>query len=429
MFRPRDHEILLQAGPRFATEFEHHTFTKHDLRNNMFENLQAAPPDAILGLSEAFKADPNPNKVNLGVGIYKNAEGQTPILAAVKKAEAILLEQETTKSYLPINGSPVYAKHVQNLLFGDALAGMQDRVCSLHTPGGTGGLRVAGDFLKHHAPGATMWVSTPTWGNHKGVFGAAGLPIGEYPYYDAATNGVAWDEMVAALRKVPASDVVLLHVCCHNPTGVDLSADQWAQLSEISAEAGWLPFFDFAYQGFGDGIEQDRSALVPFIERGAQFIVGSSFSKNFGLYNERTGACSFVGSTAEQTTAAMSQLKISVRRNYSNPANHGGAIVNTVLDSSELTALWLEELAEMRGRIKANRSALVGGLASRGVTTDLSYITDQRGMFSYSGLSPDQVSFLREKKSVYVIGSGRINMAGLTPGNLEPVCDAIAEAM
>jgi len=409
------------------TRLGHGDWQTQKLKLTMFEHLKAAPPDAILGLSEAFKADPNPEKVNLGVGIYKNAEGQTPILAAVKKAEAILLETETTKSYLPINGSPVYAKHVQNLLFGEALADMH--VCSLHTPGGTGGLRVAGDFLKHHADGATMWVSTPTWGNHKGVFGAAGLPIAEYPYYDAGSNGVDWDAMADALRKVPATDVVLLHVCCHNPTGVDLSAEQWAQLAEISAEAGWLPFFDFAYQGFGDGIEEDRSAMVPFIERGLQFIVGSSFSKNFGLYNERTGACTFVAADAEQGTAAMSQLKISVRRNYSNPANHGGAIVNTVLDSPELTALWLEELAEMRGRIKGNRSALVDGLASRGITADLSYITDQRGMFSYSGLSPEQVSFLREQKSVYVIGSGRINMAGLTPGNIDAVCEAVAEAM
>lgn len=396
----------------------------------MWENVEAAPADAILGLTEAFKNDSNPSKVNLGVGVFKDDQGTTPILKCIKTAEKRLVETQTTKGYLPISGSPAYGANVQKLLFGaDSEVLTTKRACSVHTPGGTGALRVGADLLKKFNPNAKLWVSTPTWANHKGIFTAAGFDIADYPYYNPETKGVNFDEMMAALEKVPAGDVVLLHVCCHNPTGVDLIGDEWNAVVDIAKAKGWTPFLDFAYQGFGDSIEEDRAAVEKFAAAGIDFFVASSFSKNFGLYNERTGALTIVSPTATAAAVAMSHLKKTVRVNYSNPPAHGGLTASMVLDDSALYTQWIGEVAEMRVRIKDMRVALVDGLAARGVDQDFSFIKEQRGMFSFSGLSDAIVEWLKVNKSIYIVKGGRINLAGLTTENIDYVCDSIAEAL
>ncbi|MFT5122121.1 MAG: aspartate/tyrosine/aromatic aminotransferase [Candidatus Omnitrophota bacterium] len=390
----------------------------------MFEDLKSAPPDSILGLTEAFKADANPNKVNLGVGVYKDVFGKTPVLASVKAAEAWILANEASKSYLPITGDPAYGSLVQALLFGDSE--LANRVRTAHSPGGTGGLRVGADLIKTLRPDASVWVSTPTWANHKGIFSAAGVAIKDYRYYAAATHGVDDEGFFADLTQVPAGDIVLLHVCCHNPTGADLSTAQWGRVAELAAERGFIPFFDFAYQGFGDSVEADCAALQPFLASGIEFFVANSFSKNFGLYNERTGGVTLVARNADEANAAFSHLKLAIRTNYSNPSSHGGAIVKTILSDAELKTQWLGELSEMRDRIKDMRAALVQGLATRGVQQDFSFIEKQRGMFSFSSLSDEQVKRLRDENSIYIVGGGRINVAGLLPSNIDYICDAIA---
>jgi len=396
----------------------------------MWKEIEAAPADAILGLTEAFKNDTNPKKVNLGVGVYKDDQGTTPILGCIKAAERKLVETQATKSYLPISGSPAYAANVQKLLFGaDSETVASGRAVTIQSPGGTGALRVGADLLKKFNPEATLWVSAPTWANHKGIFAAAGFEIADYPYYDPETKGVDFEAMLVALENIPAGDVVLLHVCCHNPTGVDLSDAQWGQVVAVAEAKGWTPFLDFAYQGFGAGIEEDRAAVEKFAAAGIDLFIASSFSKNLGLYNERTGALTLVCPTAEEATVAMSHLKKTIRVNYSNPPAHGGLAASTVLDDPALYEEWIGEVAEMRERIKAMRVALVDGLAARGVEGDFSFITRQRGMFSFSGLTDETVAWLRENKSIYVVGGGRINLAGLTSGNMGYVCDSIAEAL
>ncbi|MEI6892725.1 MAG: amino acid aminotransferase [Pontiella sp.] len=396
----------------------------------MWKEIEAAPADAILGLTDAFKQDGNPNKVNLGVGVFKDDNGTTPILKCIKTAEIKLAETESTKSYLPIPGSPAYAANVQKLLFGaDSEVICAQRAATLHTPGGTGALRTGADLLKKFNPKAKLWVSTPTWANHKGIFAAAGFAINDYPYYNPATKEVDFDGLLAALENIPAGDVVLLHVCCHNPTGVDLVGDQWNKVVEIAKAKGWTPFLDFAYQGFGDSIEDDRAAIEKFAAAGIDFFVASSFSKNFGLYNERTGALTIVSPTAEESAVALSHAKLVVRVNYSNPPAHGGLAASAVLDDAALYDQWIGEVAEMRERIKAMRSALVDGLAARGVDQDFSFIKEQRGMFSFSGLSNEVVAWLKENKGIYIVKGGRINLAGLTTKNIDYVCDAIAEAL
>ncbi len=396
----------------------------------MWKEIEAAPADAILGLTEAFKKDENPLKVNLGVGVYKDDQGATPILNCIKQAERRMVEEQATKGYLPIPGDAAYGSGVQKLLFGAGSEVIQSkRAATIHSPGGTGGLRVGADLIKKFKPEAKIWVSTPTWANHKGIFTAAGYAIEDYPYYDKATKGVDFDAMLAALKQVPAGDVVLLHVCCHNPTGVDLSESQWEQVVQVATEAGWLPFLDFAYQGFGDSMEADRAAVEKFAATGMDFVVASSFSKNFALYNERTGALTIVSPSAEESAVAMSHVKKIIRVNYSNPPAHGGLAARTVLTDEALYAEWIEEVAGMRERIKAMRSAFVDGLKQRGVAQDFSFIVEQRGMFSFSGLSDEVVAWLREEKSIYIVKGGRINVAGLTTANIEYVCDAIAEAL
>jgi len=396
----------------------------------MWKNIKLAPADSILGLTEAFKKETNPQKVNLGVGVYQDDNGNTPILDCVKKAEEVLFRSEKSKSYLPISGDPAYDAGVQRLIFGEENEVIATgRAATVHAPGGTGALRVGADLLKRFKPDAKVWISMPTWANHRGVFSSAGFPLGDYPYFNPNDQSVDFEKMLACLENVPAGDIVLLHACCHNPSGVDLSPDQWRRVVIIAKEKGWTPFLDFAYQGLGQGIEADRFAVEEFARSGIDFFVASSFSKNFGLYNERTGALTIISPNAEESAVALSHLKITVRVCYSNPPAHGGLVVATILNDPDLKAQWLTELNAMRKRLVNMRSALVDGLDARGVKEDFSSINEQRGMFSFIGVSEDVVTWLREKKGIYVVSGGRINLAGLTSKNIDYVCDSIAEAL
>ena len=396
----------------------------------MFEQFTPAPPDAILGLTEAFKKDPNPKKVNLGVGIYKDAQGRTPILASVKRAEERILQEENTKNYLSIDGSPEYGAAVQELLFGaDHEIIRSNRSITAQAPGGTGALRVAADFIATMFPGARVWLSDPTWPNHPSVFKAAGLTTAVYPYFDAANNGVAFAAMLAAIKQIPAGDVVLLHGCCHNPTGADLSLAQWQQVAAVVAERKLLPLVDFAYQGFGDGLDDDAAGLRALCTEVDELLIASSFSKNFGLYNERVGALTLVARNTDAAEKALGHIKIAIRANYSNPPAHGAAVVTTVLRDPALRAQWEAEVTEMRERINTMRHLFVETLNEKGVTRDFSFIAHQRGMFSFSGLTPEHVKALREKHGVYIVGSGRISVAGMTEGNMDYLCTAIADVL
>jgi aspartate/tyrosine/aromatic aminotransferase len=393
----------------------------------VFESIALAPADPILGLNDAFAKDPNPEKINLGVGVFQDASGKTPILPSVKEAERRLLDGETSKGYLAISGSPQYASLVGKLVFGaDHPAIAEGRVATAHTPGGTGGLRVAADFIKQNVPGAKVWLSEPTWPNHPSIFRAAGLETATYPYFDAAANGLAFDKMLGALGEIPKGDVVLLHGCCHNPTGVDPTAEQWAQIAKVVSERGLLPLVDFAYQGFGTGLVEDAVGVRTPIPGGVEMLVVSSFSKNFGLYNERVGALTLVSKSAQATQAAFSQIKVCIRANYSNPPCHGAAIVSTILGDAALAKQWEQELAGMRDRINTMRKLFVKTLAAKGIDRDFSFIERQRGMFSFSGLKVDQVERLKKEFAIYAVGSGRINVAGMTEANMDRLCSAIA---
>lgn len=396
----------------------------------MFEKLQPAPPDAILGLTAAFKADTNPAKINLGVGVYKDAQGTTPVLESVKQAEERMLTTETTKSYLPIDGQPAYAAVAQAMLFGDSHPIVANqRAITAQTPGGTGALRVAADFIASQLPNASVWLSDPTWPNHPNIFRAAGVATNTYPYFDAATNGVAFDEMLTAVRQIPAGDVLLLHGCCHNPTGVDLAPEQWQEIATVAKERSLLPLVDFAYQGFANGLEEDAAGLRTMAEQNDELLVASSYSKNFGLYNERIGALTLVAADADAAQSALTHVKKCIRANYSNPPAHGGGIVSTILGDTTLRGQWEGELTEMRDRINTMRHLFVETLSEQGVDQDFSFITRQRGMFSYSGLTPDQVQKLRDDYSIYIVGSGRINVAGMTTDNMDHLCNAIASVL
>lgn len=396
----------------------------------MFGTLDMAPPDPILGLTEAFKKDTKPDKINLGVGVYKDAQNKTPVFASVKRAEERLLASESTKDYLPIPGSSEYAAAVQQLVFGaDHEIIRSKRVVTAHTPGGTGALRVAGDFLHVKFPGARIWLSEPTWENHVNIFAAAGVEVLRYPYYDAVNKDLKFDALIAALHSIPEGDVVLFHACCHNPCGMDPSPDQWKTFAEIAAQRGFLPFFDFAYQGLADGLEEDAAGPRIFAKTCPEMIVASSFSKNFGLYNERVGALSLVTASADNAQRTVSHVKRSIRANYSNPPSHGAAIVVGVLQDAELRALWEGEVSEMRGRINGMRRLFVETLKAKGVQRDFSFLTRQKGMFSFSGLSLEQVQALREKHALYIVNSGRINVAGMTPGNMDRLCAALADVI
>jgi len=397
----------------------------------MFETLEVAPPDAILGLTEAFKADPHPDKINLSVGVYKAADGTTPVLRCVKEAERRLLADESTKSYLGIDGLPEFSRRARKLLFGDEHEiATSCRAVTLQTPGGTGALRVAADFLKQKLPTAKIWCSNPTWVNHPKVFAAADREVETYAYIDAAGTGLDFAAMLQSLQQIPAGDVVLLHGCCHNPTGIDPTPQQWKQIGDLVQARNLLPLIDFAYQGFGDGIDEDAVGLREVVRPGTEAIVCSSFSKNFGLYCERVGALTLIATTADAAQAALSHAKIAVRTNYSNPPKHGAAIVATVLADAELRADWKEELAGMRRRINAMRELFVAKMKERASARDFSFIARQRGMFSFSGLTPLQVDELKTKHSVYVVtAGGRINVAGMTEQNIDRLSDAVASVL
>lgn len=396
----------------------------------MFEHIQAAPADPILGLNDAFRNDPNPNKINLGVGVYKDEQGRTPILQSVKQAEERLLSKETSKSYLSIEGTDSYRKAVQTLLFGaDHTIVTKQLAHTAHTPGGTGALRVAAEFIKKHFPEATVWVSNPTWANHQGIFQSVGLEVGSYAYYDTDSKSLDFESMLASLSQVPQGDVVLLHGCCHNPTGIDPTPEQWQQLAKLCSKQGFLPLFDFAYQGFGIGLEEDATGLRLFSQQVPEMLVASSFSKNFGLYNERVGALTIVCETPEQADSAFTQIKRTIRTNYSNPPAHGAAVVSEILTDDALRSLWEMELKSMRTRIQEMRSLFVSTLRAKGVEQDFSFISKQQGMFSFSGLNAEQVAQLKREHGIYIVGSGRINVAGMTHSNMEPLCKAIASVL
>jgi len=396
----------------------------------MFETIEMAPRDAILGLTEAFRNDSRPDKINLGVGVYQDEAGRTPVLAVVREAEARRLREETTKSYLGIAGLPQYATAVEHLLWGaDHQIVTGRRAVTSHTPGGTGALRIAADFLAKLFPAARVWFSRPTWPNHGGVFAAAGVATAQYTYFDPGTNRLDFPGLMRDLEKIPAGDVVLLHGCCHNPTGTDPTGDQWRQIAEVLAKRHLLPLIDFAYQGLAEGIDEDAEGLRLFGRAGEELIVCSSFSKNFGLYRDRVGALTVIARDADAAQRVQSQIKRCIRANYSNPPAHGGAIVTTVLGDTQLRRQWLGEVEAMRNRIRAMRVGLVETLAANWVPRDFSFITRQRGMFSFTGLTPAQVDRLRTEHAIYIVRSGRINVAGINRGNLERLGAAIASVL
>ena len=392
----------------------------------MFEKVVAAPADPILGLTEEFKNDPRTDKINLGVGIYKNEAGETPVLATVKKAEAALLESEKTKSYLTIEGTAEYGLAVQKLLFGEQADIINaQRAKTAQAPGGTGALRVAGEFIKRQLGDVKVWISNPTWANHHGVFDAAGLETTEYTYYNAEKKDKDFPAMLADLEQASTGDVVLLHGCCHNPTGIDPTLEEWEILAKLVAEKGLLPLFDFAYQGFAKGVEEDAAGLRIFAQYNPEILVASSFSKNFGLYNERVGAFTLVAASAEVANTAFSQVKAIIRSIYSNPPAHGAAVVTYILQNPALRAEWEAEVAEMRERIQEMRELFVTRLQEIGVNADFSFIERQNGMFSFSGLNKQQVQRLKEEFGIYIVGSGRISVAGMTKNNMSPLCEGI----
>tara|TARA_R110002049_G_scaffold4601_5_gene32045 strand:+ start:71363 stop:72577 length:1215 start_codon:yes stop_codon:yes gene_type:complete len=393
--------------------------------NTRFSEISMAAPDAILGLTEAYVADPNPDKMNLAVGVYKDASGQTPILQCVKEAERRLVDSETTKGYLPIDGPADYRDHVRTLMFGDRIDA--SRIAVAQTPGGTGALRVAANFLLTQLAPIKIWMPTPTWANHPAVFAAAALPSDSYRYLSADRTSLDLDGMLDDLKnKANAGDAVLLHACCHNPSGVDPSIQQWHEIADVVAQKGLLPVIDFAYQGFGSGLDEDAAGLHAVLDKSDEAIVCSSFSKNFGLYSERVGAISLVAGDSSSAQTALSQLKKVIRTNYSNPPRHGGAIVATVLSDPELTRQWHGELDEMRTRIATLRQTFVDTMKSTGAGHDFSFLLPQKGMFSFSGLNQMQVDELKNKHSIYIVGSGRINVAGMVEDRMERLCQAVA---
>ncbi|VWD50781.1 amino acid aminotransferase [Burkholderia contaminans] len=397
---------------------------------SLFSDVQLAPRDPILGLNEAFNADTRPTKVNLGVGVYTNEEGKIPLLRAVREAEKVRVEAGLPRGYLPIDGIAAYDAAVQKLLLGnDSPLIAAGRVVTAQALGGTGALKIGADFLRTVNPNVKVAISDPSWENHRALFEAAGFEVVAYPYYDAATNGVNFEGMLSALNSYAAGTVVVLHACCHNPTGVDLTEAQWQQIVDVVKARNLVPFLDMAYQGFGENIEADAAAVRLFAAADLNAFVSSSFSKSFSLYGERVGALSIITSSKEEATRVLSQLKRVIRTNYSNPPTHGGAVVAAVLASPELHASWVQELGEMRDRIRAMRNGLVERLKASGVDRDFSFINEQRGMFSYSGLTSAQVDRLRDEFGIYAVGTGRICVAALNTRNLDVVANAVAAVL
>jgi aromatic-amino-acid transaminase len=398
--------------------------------SSLFASVEMAPRDPILGVTEAFNADINPNKVNLGVGVYYDDEGKVPLLESVRRAEQKLAENPSPRNYLPIDGLQTYVSAVQKLVFGADSAALRDgRIVTVQTLGGTGGLKVGADLLRRVHGQAGVWISDPSWENHRALFEYAGFTVETYPYYDASSHGVDFEAMAASLHKLRPGSIVVLHACCHNPTGVDLSPGQWERVIEAVNGAGLVPFLDIAYQGFGDGLDADAWAVRRFTEACPVVLVASSFSKSLSLYGERVGALSVVTENRDEAARVLSQLKRVIRTNYSNPPTHGGQAVATVLTTPELRALWEQELGEMRERIKAMRRQLVEKIRTIRADFDLSFIIRQRGMFSYSGLTKEQVRRLRNEYSIYAIDSGRICVAALNSRNIDYVARAIASVL
>lgn len=394
---------------------------------SLFTAVEMAPRDPILGLNEQFNADSNPNKVNLGVGVYFDDNGKLPLLECVQAAEKAMMEKPTARGYLPIDGIAAYDNGVKALVFGaESDVVKSGRVATVQAIGGTGGLKIGADFLKKLNPNAKVLISNPSWENHKAIFTNAGFEVGTYSYYDAATRSIDFAAMLADLNAAAAGTVVVLHACCHNPTGYDITAAQWDEVIAVVKAKGLIAFLDMAYQGFGHGIAEDGAVIGKFVAAGLNIFVSTSFSKSFSLYGERVGALSVVASDKDEAARVLSQLKIVIRTNYSNPPTHGGAVVAAVLNNPELRALWEKELGEMRVRIKAMRQKLVDGLKAAGVQQDMSFITTQIGMFSYSGLSKDQMVRLRSEFGVYGTDTGRMCVAALNSKNIDYVCKAIA---
>lgn len=391
----------------------------------MFENLTAAPADPILGLADLYNKDERTNKINLSVGIYKDETTKTPILESVRKAGHLLLNDETTKSYFPIDGLKSFNIATQTLLFGSE----NERARTAQAPGGTGALRIMADFLARKTKIKRVWVSNPTWPNHRSVFQMAGLEVREYHYYSAQTYTLDFDAMMSSLNQVTAGEAVLFHGCCHNPTGIDPTPEQWQAISNLALKNGWLPLFDLAYQGFGQGIEEDVYGLRLFANNHPELLIASSYSKNFGLYNERVGAFTLIAANAEIADRAFSQVKTIIRANYSNPPAHGAKIVSYILNNKELKEEWIDELTSMRQRIHRMRQLFVKTLQDKGANQDFSFIAKQNGMFSFSGLNEEQVLKLRNDYGIYIVNSGRINVAGMTLDNMSRLCESIVEVL
>ena len=391
----------------------------------MFENLTAAPTDPILGLADLYNKDERANKINLSVGIYKDETTKTPILESVRKAGHLLLNDETTKSYFPIDGLKSFNIATQTLLFGSE----NERARTAQSPGGTGALRIMADFLARRTKIKRVWVSNPTWPNHRSVFQMAGLEVREYHYYSAQTHTLDFDAMMSSLNQVTAGEAVLFHGCCHNPTGIDPTPEQWQAISDLALKNGWLPLFDLAYQGFGQGIEEDVYGLRLFANNHPELLIASSYSKNFGLYNERVAAFTLIAANAEIADRAFSQVKTIIRANYSNPPAHGAKIVSYILNNEELKEEWIGELTSMRQRIHRMRQLFVKTLQDKGANQDFSFIAKQNGMFSFSGLNEEQVLKLRNDYGIYIVNSGRINVAGMTLDNMSRLCESIVEVL
>ncbi len=397
---------------------------------SLFTAVEMAPRDPILGLNEQFAADTNPNKVNLGVGVYFDDNGKLPLLDCVQSAEKAMMDKPTARGYLPIDGIAAYDAAVKSLVFGAGSEPVTSgRVATVQGIGGTGGLKIGADFLKKISPNAKVMISDPSWENHRALFTNAGFQVDSYAYYDAEKRGVNFDGMLASLNAAAAGTIVVLHACCHNPTGYDITAAQWDQVIAVVKVKSLTPYLDMAYQGFGHGIREDGAVIGKFVAAGLNFLVSTSFSKSFSLYGERVGALSVVCSDKEECGRVLSQLKIVIRTNYSNPPIHGGAVVAAVLANPEWRATWEKELSEMRVRIKAMRQKLVDGLKAAGVKQDMSFITTQIGMFSYSGLNKDQMVRLRSEFGVYGTDTGRMCVAALNSKNIDYVCQAIAKVI
>jgi len=397
---------------------------------SLLSGVELAPRDPILGVSEAFNADQNPKKVNLGVGVYCDENGKVPLLECVKRAERELTELASPRSYLPIDGLPAYDREVRAMLFGrDSEVIAEGRAVTVQAVGGTGALKVGADFLRRFAPAAQVWISDPSWENHRALFEGAGFTVNAYTYFDATTRGLDFAGMIAALEQIPAGSVIVLHACCHNPTGVDPTPAQWPRIIDLVRARGLVPFLDIAYQGFGDGIDQDGSVVRAFAATPGPLLVASSFSKSFSIYGERVGALSVVATDKDEAARVLSQVKRTIRANYSTPPTHGGQVVATVMCSPELRALWEAELAAMRNRIKLMRALLVERLHEQVPQRDFRFILAQRGMFSYSGLTKAQVLALRDDFSIYAIDTGRICVAALNTRNVEVVAAAVAKVV